>query len=892
MPSLRSLGLSCSLLVVASFVGGCHREPPQDDLHLIYIDLDDHGLAGLWAANAPTLQSWIKGGTLAFSRVDIPTHSNQSNETLITGCWPDADNLPSNGYLDRTNYRAALSLSASLTVGDYIFYDQNPLLTSNGGRVASIYSQIAPDYSTYVGMLPPFEHGASEVHFTLNGAYLEGLQITTDLATTLLECTLHYPPDYVKTLHLDGPPNPGESLGHYTMEDAAQIFRAAAQGQGTVPRVMFVWDFIALDGNPTNKFGADGPGLEKVIADYDHGLADLQQAVIDSGYGERTDFVLTLDHGKVDTNNQAEIEVTLQNEIQTKGSGHGVTVNDYALLDEDGDALVYARVNGAGTDPSKTAQQQAIAHGLVEMIQSGDLPGVDTTRTLTWDGYLGTHTFRDYHGDGPNQADIILFPKDNWTLGDVDGSFVAGPINPAVHPYPYGRHGGFSVDELYVPAIFYGPSFKKGRIIPVPIDHADVAPTALTAIGKDPPFTAQGYPVYAALANDPGETLADVTDPSITCPERVGSEDPMACARDVVLFGAGYTGQPALSGGTPLPNCGPVSAQGAIIIDVSGLYADSILPRQGQPYGASSITNTPFYPTDAGFMPSAVQLLMANGVTFENYETYYRDWPVTEYQMLTGTYPRGATYVPFAEDDPNQKTIPAKGLFAMPPAKNFVSDMAGYNAWHTGNTKFGDQSLFAVAKQMGLRTALIGSPDFQAQHIDPTDIDIMPSSGMGVAQLLAGGGKQLIYYAVDGGAKASDAEAAAEAAVGEVQTALAGHRLDTQMLVVLTSRGGAPIDAQNADAFGIGSARHVPLIISGPSVRKGVILSGPARPVDITPTVLFGLGQPTRTDFVDGTQIDGGTDPGTGMFVPVPSDAISGHVQVHAFTIPPYPYQP
>ena len=57
--------------------------------HVIEIDIDDHGLAGLWMANAPNLKGLIARGTLAFSRVDVPTHSNQNNMTLLTGQYPD-----------------------------------------------------------------------------------------------------------------------------------------------------------------------------------------------------------------------------------------------------------------------------------------------------------------------------------------------------------------------------------------------------------------------------------------------------------------------------------------------------------------------------------------------------------------------------------------------------------------------------------------------------------------------------------------------------------------------------------------------------------------------------------------------------------------------------------
>src|SRR6185312_10640105 len=57
--------------------GGGGGAPKGPSSHVILIDIDDHGLAGLWQADAPNLKGLIARGTLAFSRVVVPTHSNQ-----------------------------------------------------------------------------------------------------------------------------------------------------------------------------------------------------------------------------------------------------------------------------------------------------------------------------------------------------------------------------------------------------------------------------------------------------------------------------------------------------------------------------------------------------------------------------------------------------------------------------------------------------------------------------------------------------------------------------------------------------------------------------------------------------------------------------------------------
>src|SRR5579863_4040799 len=91
--SLAALALGCS--------GG--NSPSGASRHVIEIDIDDHGLAGLWMANAPNIKGLIARGTLAFTRVVVPTHSNQNNISLLTGQYPDGNNVPAYDWLARDN---------------------------------------------------------------------------------------------------------------------------------------------------------------------------------------------------------------------------------------------------------------------------------------------------------------------------------------------------------------------------------------------------------------------------------------------------------------------------------------------------------------------------------------------------------------------------------------------------------------------------------------------------------------------------------------------------------------------------------------------------------------------------------------------------------------------
>lgn len=823
--------------------------------HTILIDIDDHGLAGLWMANAPNIKGLIARGTLAFSRVDVPTHSNQNNYTLLTGQYPDGHNVPANGWLSRAHDFTNPVSIPGIGVGDYALYGVNPLLT----RGDSVYRAVraAGGRSVYVGELPPFEVGADEVHLAINGVVagtaLGTLELDTPTTKALLMNVLQYPQSVVDGYHYEGPPAKDETQLHFTFRAAADYVRATDAGH-PLPPFMFVWDFIALDDDPTGKFGADGAALAKVIEDYDDGLGLLLSALADEGLLDTTNILFTLDHGKVDTHNQVVLgthgdnlrgpaDGQLAAVVAARGAEFGLTTADYALLNEDGDAQLYARVPGAGTAAGAAAQTD-VAHKLVALVQSGAIEGVDTTRTMTADGFMGTRTFHDARASGPNQPDVIVFPKDDWTLNQVDATnAVPGPFKEHTE-HPFARHGGFTTDELYVPLIMAGPAFKQGVVLPHPVEHADVAPTALATLGGGVQLaTAARGPIRAALVDDPGETIA--------------LPDPPTRARDVVLEGSGFQG-------TPLRVAEPPTR--VVVIDVAGLYEDEVF-------------NDPTLAEAANGLRS----LAAVGTRFEDCWARSRDWPVTEHQMLTGGYPM-SPFVPMAEDDPTQTFAPGAGLLAMPPPRVRVADRAAFDAWRAP-TPFPGESLFDAARALGFSTALLGEVDYHALHIDTAAVNTAASlQGLAedLATFAAATPKALAVVALGGERTANRHDAAAIRELGAISTAVTGlaQRLPGA-LIVITSRGASPIDSTGADFYGPGSSRHVPLILLGPGVRAGVVSGQPATPADIPATILFALGAPTTTDLSQGTWATGA--PVAGVPQPTPNHATEGHALVRAF---------
>jgi arylsulfatase A-like enzyme len=737
-----------------------------------------------------------------------------------------------------------------LTIGDYALWDKNPLRTRGDSVYRAVHA--VGGRSAYTGELPPFEVGADDVGLTIIGTTFGPVTVDKVTALSLLTDVLHYPLTTVAGYHLEGPPAQGETHLHFTLRDAAAYVRNTK----IVPAYMFVWDFIALDGDEAAAPNTDSADVAAIIDDYDAGLGDLLSAVADRGLSDSTNIIFTLDHGKVDTHKQVVLGTTgatgsiaadgqLAAVVAAQGATYGLDTSSYALLNEDGDALVYARVDGAGTDAGAAAQTD-VTHRLVSLIQTGAVAGVDITRTMTADGYLGTRRFHDFRASSPSQADIIVFPQDDWTLNQVDPTNTApGPFQEATGAYA--RHGGFSADELYVPLILAGPAFKQGVLLPHPVEHADVAPTAMATLGDPKPAlsTAARGPIHAAFVGDLGETI-----PLPSPPEG---------ARDLVLAGSGFGAPPAAP--TSLP------AQ-VVIINALGLYEEEVFDDPATADAAGPLRQ-----------------LADRGTCFEDFWARSRDWPVTWYQLLTGGYPV-SPFVPAAEDDATETVAPGAGLLAMPVPSDFVANGYALQTWHTP-VPFPGESLLDAAHALGLTTAVVGDAD--VSHLGgggdlyiPAQPDFAADPAGTLANLAASNARLLAVVALGGARTADrhDADALAELGTLAQQIADIAARLPNALIVV-TSPGGTPIDGDKPDFYGPGSSRHAPLILVGPGVRAGVVTGQPAAPADLPATILYALGAPTSTDVAQGTWATG-TAMG-GVPQPTPNAATEGHALLRAF---------
>ena len=282
-----------------------------------------------------------------------------------------------------------------------------------------------------------------------------------------------------------------------------------------MPAYLFIWDFIALDESDAAAPATDSAHAAAIIEDYDAGLGELLAALTDRGLADTTNIVFTLDHGKVDTHNQAALGLTAASGPRARRRPTASSLRSLPRRAQPTASIRKATPSSTKTATlsstrASTARGPRRAPPRRRRWRTAWSPSSKVgprrrrhPRTMTADGYLGTRRFHDFRANSPNQADVIVFPKDDWTLNQVDATnTVPGPFQQ--YAGAYARHGGFSADELYVPLILAGPAFKQGVLLPHPVEHADVAPTALAAFGIRnwrwrPPLVVPFMPPWPAI---------------------------------------------------------------------------------------------------------------------------------------------------------------------------------------------------------------------------------------------------------------------------------------------------------------------------------------------------------------------------------------------------------
>jgi hypothetical protein len=272
----------------------------------------------------------------------------------------------------------------------------------------------------------------------------------------------------------------------------------------------------------------------------------------------------------------------------------------------------------------------------------------------------------------------------------------------------------------------------------------------------------------------------------------------------------------------------PGVAKNLIILDMSGIYADSWFDDPALQLEASNM-----------------RAFAASGASATEVNAPYGWHPADQYALLSGTYPSWRVY------DPWPNVVPWGTPDGIDTTFWYNSDPTALN--------FGQESLFDVALGYGMSTAALGGPryalsDVSTRGVQTTQVGLVFDSAGWLAtaqhliQNMASNPNGFVFYSeldppfgpagaagaipdAPGGAYARAMQADDEL-LGLLRNWLANAGLLSNTVILVTA-SEAQVNETAFDNYygmgpqGVGSSLHVPLVISGPGIAKGIIDQNP-----------------------------------------------------------------
>ena len=483
-PVRRLLPLMVLLAACGSSPPGGGRKPTS---RVVQIDIDDHGLAGLWMANAPNIKGLIAARHARLLARGRPDAQQPEQHVAAHGAVPRRD--------ERAGERVAVAQLGfappvelpGLVDGRLHLLRQQPAAHARRQPVPGRAARRACARA-YFGSCRR-SRGRPTTSTSRSSATSLG-SITVDAAAG--EAAAHDGPALPAGRRRQLPPRRtgrgrrGRRPLHHPRR-RGRIRPAPTRPTRSRPTCS------SGTSSPSttirrSQSGASGPAIVQVVEEYDAAIGEVLRRWRSKALLDDTNILFTLDHGKVDTHNQVVLGTHGQDRSSARrptgssarpwrpwGPRSGSRPPTTRILNEDGDAQIYARVDGAGT-PAGAARQQEVTHALLTLDPERRDPRPRLTRTMTADGAMGTRRFHDLRGSGPNQADIVVFPVDDWTLNQVDATNAT--------PGPFVEHARLPLRTarrllrrraLRAARSWPGRRSSRACCCPHPVEHPEVA---------------------------------------------------------------------------------------------------------------------------------------------------------------------------------------------------------------------------------------------------------------------------------------------------------------------------------------------------------------------------------------------------------------------------------
>jgi len=261
--------------------------------------------------------------------------------------------------------------------------------------------------------------------------------------------------------------------------------------------------------------------------------------------------------------------------------------------------------------------------------------------------------------------------------------------------------------------------------------------------------------------------------------------------------------------------------------------------------------------------PAAHQLAQS-GVVASQAWTQYGWSPIDHYQIATGAYPAWRS-----PDAPGKVWGQPDGLDT--------------NIWYNGTEKFGQESIFDVAKSYGMSTAVIGGNDYPTGHITDANVDQI-SLGQNINGVptrwvtevqnfitahASNANGFLVYMPVteaegrsvestspqDASAQGLYQQASTwdDQAFGQLLAWLQQNNYTGNTAISITSDEAENDHTQFDNFYGLGSTgqgstRHLPFVFAGPGIASGQTYNSTLGIDDMSTNYMYALGLPAPVD--------------------------------------------
>ena len=255
------------------------------------------------------------------------------------------------------------------------------------------------------------------------------------------------------------------------------------------PDVTLMW--LSDPDSTAHVNGIGGPLFRQALADVDAEIGRAEDALAARGLLDRTDVILTSDHGFSTHTGEFRLDAVVKPFARTMPDGSP----DIIVAE----GSIYFR---------RAATMSRVAEVVAALQKRPEIGAIFTRAAVP--GALSLDVARGNH---PRAGDVLV--SANWDAGK-NAFGVAGRTTQS----GAAGHGASSPYDIHNVLIAAGPDFRSGATSDAPTGNVDIAPTVLHVLGIDAPPTMTGRAILEAFRDGPAPSSLEIDQSTSTTMNR------------------------------------------------------------------------------------------------------------------------------------------------------------------------------------------------------------------------------------------------------------------------------------------------------------------------------------------------------------------------------------